>query len=439
MRLLRGLFLAAAAAVILLPGLQAQIPYVKQVLTANSGKFEFSPPYTDYVTLQSYRPDNGSVSTFGSIYTQSAQSVVTTGRRAFFAAQDSIAKYDLNTMARIAAVPDSGLNKMCLWNGKLLISRQYPVNQHFFEVRDTSDLSLVAEVTGISGDCGGVVATDDTVYVAVNGGWMGTQGKIAVIDPSNWTLKAEVPLGPDAIGIFDMYLWNGVIYSVNKTPYGMPDAGSVTVFNPADRSFNNVMIPFKVGGSSGIANGLLYLGLQNGIGSFDLVNWNIADTVIVPDPGSSVFTYILSSAVDSIHGRLYVNIGDYTTPGTCLVTNLQGDSLTSYPTGISSDAIALDYRVSGLGIAGQQGEGVMARIVPNPVTDRINMIFDRPVRIYSAMIIDILGRVITEQRQPDYPQNSISLRPGGLAPGTYYLKLFTAEGILEKPFVCGTR
>ena len=310
--------------------------YVKQVITSNSGKFEYLPPYNDYVTLQLYNPQNKQVSNFSTIYTQSSQAIVIGGHFGFIAAQDSIVKYDLNTFQRVAAIADTGLNRLALYKGRLLVSKQYPVTQDFLEVLDTSDLGAVAQVSGISGDCGGICSLNDTVYVAVNGGWMGTEGKLAIVDPSSWILKTEVNFGHKAVGIMEIYTYNDRIVSVNKTPYGIVDTGSVTIYTPANRSYNNVFLPTNVGAGSGIKDSLLYLGINYGIGSFNLNTLAIADPGIVQDPGSSVYTYIISSALDTLNGRIYVNIGDYVTPGHCLVTSLKGDSIDTFSTGISS-------------------------------------------------------------------------------------------------------
>lgn len=413
--------------------------YAKQVITSNSGKFEFSPPYTDFVTLQSFNPQSKLVNNFGAIFTQSSQSMVFTGSTGFFAAQDSIVKYDLNTLKRRGAVADSGLNRMIIYKGRLLISRQYPVSQHFFEVRDTSDLSLIAEVTGISGDCGGVCVVRDTVYVAVNGGWMGTEGKLAIIDPSTWTLKTEVALGSDAIGILDLYVWNDFIYSVNKTPYGMPDVGSVTNYDPSNRHFTNNLIPFKVGAGAGQSGGFLYLGLANGIGSFNMGTLKVADTVVVADPGSAMFTYILSAVVDSITGRLYTNIGDYATPGYCLVTSLAGDSLTSYATGISSDAIAVDYRMSGAGIHDNSGNEISLTLYPNPVTDRLKLSFSARVALSSIRISDLGGRTLKSMYADVISGTALEVDVTSLEPGMYYLIAESPDGRIVRPFAVARR
>ncbi|MEI8005532.1 MAG: T9SS type A sorting domain-containing protein [Bacteroidota bacterium] len=412
----------------------AQGSYVKQVITANSGKFEYAPPFTDYVTLESYNPQTTQIYTFGTVYTQSAQNVLISGHFAFFTAQDSIVKYDLNTFQRISAIADSGLNLMAIYKGRLLVSKQYPVTQGFLEVLDTSNLFLLTTVTGISGDCGGITTSADTVYVAVNGGWMGTEGKLAIIDPASWTLKTEVNFGHKAIGIFNLYRYNDKIISVNKTPYGVVDTGSITVYTPSTRGFNNVFLPKSVTAGSGIKDSLLYLGMNYGIGSVNLNSLKIADTVIVKDPGSSVFTYIISSALDTLNGLIYANTGDYTHAGTCIVTSIKGDSITEYPTGISSDGIAIDTRKYGAGIEGDQAGGISARLYPNPVHERLNIIVSENIHISAMKVIDVSGREMMEVRPGMSSTGKYEINVRALEAGVYYLLLMTADGRIVKQF-----
>jgi hypothetical protein len=409
--------------------------YVKQVITANSGKFEYVPPYTDFVTLETFNPQNNHFNTFSTIFTQSAQSILISGQVAFITAQDSIAKYNLNTLQRISVIADSGLNRMALYNGKLLVSKQYPVSQNFLEVLDTANLSLVTRIPGISGDCGGICSMNDTVYVAVNGGWMGTEGKLAIIDPGTWTLKTEVNFGHMAIGIWDLYPYKGRIFSVNKTPYGVIDTGSVTIYTPLNRSFSNIFIPCSIAAGTGIKDSLLYLGINYGIGSFNLNTLAIADTIIIPDPGSSVFTYIISSALDSLDGRIYTNIGDYTNPGYCLVTSQHGDSITSYSTGISSDAIALDYRTYPQGVRDNSGKEVLVRLFPNPVYDLLNVDLSVEVALNRIVIIDISGRELISFRPETSQANSYQISVHSLPSGMFYVILESSEGRIVKPFV----
>ncbi|MEI7490527.1 MAG: T9SS type A sorting domain-containing protein [Bacteroidota bacterium] len=407
---------------------------VKQVLTSNSGKFEYTPPYNDYVTLQSYDPLTKTINNFSSIFTQSSQSILVSRHVAYFATQDSIIKYNLNTLKRMAAIADSGLSRLALYNGKLLVSKQYPVTWNFLEVLDTANLGLIAEVPGISGDCAGIACVHDTVYVAVNGGWLGTEGKLAIVDPVSWTLKTEINFGHLAVGIWDLFEYKGKIISVNKTPYGVVDTGSVTVYVPSNRRNTSLFLPFNVSAASGIHDSLLYLGLNYGIASVNLNTGAVIDTAIIPDPGSAMFTYILSSAIDTLNGRIYTNIGDYVTPGYCLVTTLKGDSITSYQTGISSDAIAIDTRVYGVGIEDNSGRNIIVKLSPNPARDRLRISLPDQVGINSLIVTDLSGRELLSLAPGLSYRSGFEISVNSLSPGMYYLVLGTSEGTVVKPF-----
>lgn len=82
------------------------ILWVKQVLTANSGKFEYPPPYQDFVSLQAFDVLSQSVNEFSTIYTQSSQDILIMNNMAYFACQDSIVKYKLSDYSRLAAIAD---------------------------------------------------------------------------------------------------------------------------------------------------------------------------------------------------------------------------------------------------------------------------------------------------------------------------------------------
>lgn len=395
--------------------------YVRQVVTVNSGKFEYLPPFADHVTVQAFNPQSGAVNPFGTIYTQSGQAIVISGATAFVAAQDSIVKFDLNTMQRLGAVRDSGLAQIALAKGALIVSKQYPVVSRFVEVLDTATLGVIARIEGISGDCGGITLAGDTVYVAVNGGWMGTGGKLAVIDPATWTLKTEVDLGAGALGISSLFAYNGKVVSVNKTPYGVTGAGSVTLYNPADRTFNNVPLAHTIGMGTGVKGNLLYLMVDNGIGSFNLSTLAVEEAAIIPDPGSSLFRYFTSAVLDTLDNRIYANIGDYITSGTCLVTTLAGDSVTSFATGISSDAVAIDYRSYPAGLTGNHAPALTVQVYPNPVTELLQVSLGPDCSRGRMFVIDAMGRVVLSAAHSDMADCQVMISCGDWPAGLYHL------------------
>ncbi len=435
--------------VVIVTGIQSNLrgqgsnTWVKQTITANSGKFEFSPPYNDFVNVQAYNPVNSSVTAFNTIFTQSAQDIVINNGIAFVSAQDSIIKYNLDTYQRIAAIADSGISKMVIYNKYLVVSKQFPLFSNFVDILDTADLSLVDRVEGISGDCGGIAFTDNTVYVAVNGGWMGTSGKIAVIDPATWTLVREIDLGASAIGINNMYEYQGKIFSINKTPYGMPPVGSISRYNPADGSFFTKVIDVKIGNDAsnrdaapGLKDSVLYCIFNEGIGSFNLNTMEILDTVVISDPGSAMFTYILSSCIDTLNSRFHINIGDYISAGHCLVANLAGDSLTTYATGISSDAVAVDYRKYPLGYGDPSGKAEASlSLFPNPVGDLLTMKFRDATGIGAITITDINGRTVMSLDGTSVHDGSLSISVGHLTAGIYAVVAKGSTGLLTGKFI----
>ncbi|MBL6949369.1 MAG: T9SS type A sorting domain-containing protein [Bacteroidales bacterium] len=411
--------------------------YVKQVVTGNSGRFETMPPFLDYVSLQTYNPVSQVSDLFGTIFTQSVQDILIVGKYAYVTAQDSIAKYDLNTLERVTAVADSGVNKLGVYNGFLVISKQYPVAHYFATIRDTGDLSLVSNIGGISGDCMEIISVADSVYLAVNGGWMGTDGKIAVIDPNTWTLVREIQLGTDAVGIVNLYLYNGQILSVNKTPYGAPEQGSITMYDPVTATFKNYLFGVTMGYGVELSDSNLFVMMNEGIGIIHLPTMEIADTSRIPDPGSAGFIYITSAAFDTINDRFYVNIGDYLSPGYCLVANLAGDSITSYATGISTEAIAIDYRETVVGIPEPEADpgSIVQSLYPNPAYEWIHVSVKSDISVNEITIFDLSGKAIKRKVPIGTNAGSHRIDVSNLPAGLYFLAVSASTGSATQKFV----
>ena len=405
--------------------------WVNQVIIVNGGKFE-GPPYTDYVTVQKYDPVTLTSTVFDVIHTQSVQDVIIDGHFAYVAAQDSIVKYDIDTYQRVVAVADSGLSKLYKYGNKVLVSKQYPIKRFFLEVLD-ENLSLLARVQNISGECAGITSGVDTVFVAVNGGFSGTEGKIAHIKTSNWTVVGETNLGPDAVGIWNLYNYADKIYSVNRTPAGNPNRGSITVYDVFLGTFSNMIVDVLVGDGFGIKDNLLYLKMNEGLGSFDLVTKHIADTTIIPDPGSINRRYITAAAVDYINDLFYINLGNRSTYGVGEIATLAGDSIASYVTGINAEAIAIDYR-SPVGINLAENAKDFVNIYPNPVTDFLTLNFNGTETIKLIKITDLSGRVIHE-KYLNGNEKTMKFSCENLSSGVYLLSFLTENGMKTRKFI----
>ena len=405
--------------------------WVNQVIVVNGGRYEAGPTYTDYVTVQKVDPVTHAVTIFDKIYTQSTQDVIIDGHFAYVAAQDSIVKYDIDTYQRVVAIADSGMSKLYKYGNKVLVSKQSPVKRFFLEVLD-DNLSLLARVQGISGDCAGITSDGIIVFVAVNGGYAGTEGKLARINSTNWTVINETNFGADAIGIWNLYDYNGKIFSINRTPSGNPNQGSITVFDLFSSSFINHVFDINIGDGAGIKDNLLYLKMNEGLGSFDLDSKHIVDTTIIPDPGSANRKYILSAAVDIINSLFYINIGNRSSFGIGEIASLAGDSITSYTTGINAEAIAIDYRTP-VSIDPHQSIKDFVSIFPNPVNDFMTLSLNSDKTIKTIKITDLSGRVFY-QKILDGDEKTIKINCENLPGGVYLISFMTDNGVKTRKF-----
>ncbi len=410
---------------------QQKSEWVKDVISANGGKFEGTPPYTDFATVQAYDPSTQMVDVFNTIYTQSVQDVVINGNIAYVAAQDSIIMYNLDTYERMAAIADSGLSKLYIYKNALIVSKQYPVTRFFVEVLDANNLALLALVQNISGECAGIVAADDIVYVAVNGGFMGTSGKLAAINPNTWTLSNEYDLGQPAVGIYNLFSFGGYIFSVNKTPYGGADTGSVSRFNYLTGDFSTKVLGTRIGDGFGIKDNLLYLKMNEGMGSYNLQTQSIADTTIVPDPGSLLYITIHAGAIDYVNSRAYLHIGNRNTFGIGIVTTLTGDSITSFPTGINAEAIAIDYRTP---TGTTSLSSTPLSITPNPAEDHIIIRLSEEESFHSLKIYDLTGRTILSRNISGF-EKYIKVDCSEFPSGLYVISFRTSDGIQTRKFI----
>lgn len=405
--------------------------WVNQVIVVNSGKYESATPFLDYVTVQSYNPASQQTNVFGTIYTQSAQDIIINGNRAYIAAQDSIIMYNLDTYQRVAAIADSGLSKLCIYHNKLIVTKQWPVTRFFVEILDATNLALLARVQNISGDCGGATYDKDTIYVAVTQGYSGTEGRLACIATDTWTVAREINFGTAAIGIWNLYNYNGSIFSINRTPYGSGLVGSITNYNLYSRTFENKVLSANIGDGCGIRDNLLYLKYNGGIGAFDMNSNTMANTSVI-EPPMAINVFINSGAIDYLDGKLYLQYGNRPpTFGIGIVASSQtGDSLTSYPTGINAESVAIDYRTP-VGIDPVLTNQQSLTLYPNPVSDFLSISFNKPAGL--VKILDLTGRTVYENS--DISGSNIRIDCTNFPSGIYFVSLQSETGKITRKFI----
>ncbi len=406
---------------------------VRQVIIANGGKFEITPPFIDYVTVESYNLTTLDVNVFNTIYTQSVQDVLISGNHAYVTAQDSIVLYDIDNYQRIAIVKDSGVNKMALCNNRLIVTKQYPVNRFHVEILDAGTLGLIGFVDGIPGDCEGAALYGNNIYVAVDSGYQGVEGRLAIIDTTSWTLNNVVNFGSGAIGINSIYSYGGYIYCINRTPFGGGNVGSITRYDPSNGTFTTSTFGVKIGEGYGMAGNLLYLGMNNSIGSYNFDTQMIVDTSIISFFGSTGSIDIHSVGVDYINNKFYANLGSRTSPGEGVVYSFTGDSLTTYATGTNTDACAIDFR-NPTGVANNGSFKEPVSIYPNPATDFIRINLASGSTMNEIKILDLTGQIlVTRPVQKD--ENNIRISVSDYPSGVYLISFMTDQGTKVRKFI----
>ena len=402
----------------------------KQLIVASGGSF--SNP-DDYVSMSAFDPLNQTSNEFNTIFTQSVQDIIIEDNFAYVAAQDSIIKYDIETFTRLSAIAESNLNRLFIFDDKLVVSRQTgtagpPTDGYYVKIFNASDLSLIANIAGISSDAASSILVNDSLYVAISGTWEASEGKLAIIDTDNFELGREINFGTEAVGIYNLYSIGDTIYSVNKSPY-LATSGSITKYNSINSSFSTTTHQFVFGKGVGNDGNILYLGLNHGIGSYNLFNNEIIDEEIVPDPGSASYISICDGSFDHVNDLIYVTISDYYSFGEGKIYDLSGTLTGTFEAGISPEAIALQF-VDESGIENNT-ENIMFSFYPNPVSDVLNIRFTENNIPDEIFITDVFGRQIYNSKTLKSGNNNIdfSIFPSGL----YFLNLiFGNKKIIEK-------
>lgn len=369
---------------------------------------------SDFVELSIFEPNAQSQSAIGTVFTQSIQCIYANSGTLFVTATDSLASFDIDSQQKINSVAISGPNQICVCQENLFVSIQYPETENFVKVYNKESLELIKSVPEISTEAAGMIAIDDILYVAVPGGWSNTTGSLAVLDATTGNFISEFQFGEEAVGIYNLFLYNGKLLAVCKTPY-MGTTGSLLLFDLNTHtheifSFNNV-----IGKGLGIQNNLLYLILDYGIGTIDLETMTVSSH-LVADPGSANYIDFCSGVLDAEGERIYAATTDYWSFGTGFIFDLNGNEIGNFEAGISTEALTLDKRDNTY-LA--QDEVLKIEIYPNPATDFIVIHHPELSETATVNIIDNIGRLVYSQKIDTHS----SIQLPSLTKGLYHLSI----------------
>ncbi len=398
-----------------------------QLIVASGGAF--SNP-NDFVSLAAYNPITQATTNFGEIKTQAVQAVCINEDVLYVTATDSIVAYNLDTYQRIAAVAVQGVRYMLVSGEMLVVSIQYPATENFIRIFNKNSLQYLGSISQISDEAAGMVLYDGKIYVAVPGSWMSTVGKLAVLNAVDGSFIEEIELGSNGEGIHDLFVNNGKVLSVNRSPWGST-TGTISVFDPVSKTVDHHTFPYHIGKGFAINEQSLYVFMNDAVGVINLVDWTVTHAALLPDPGSSSFIYYADAVLDGLNGRIYATVTDYFSMGEGYIYDLEGSLKGNFAAGISAEALALDYRQPSFNT---EITYATVSVSPNPASSslfiglKIEMARGR-YNIYSSS-----GKVL---QSGDF--NSAinkSLDVSALSAGCYVLAVFSEDGtVLRCTFI----
>lgn len=362
---------------------------VKQVIHVSGGVYEFSSPYSDYVTISAYLPQSDTSSfVFDTIFTQSVQDVVVSDGMAYVTAQDSLISYNIDNYQRVNAIALSGINLLNVWNDYLLVGRGNGIGSDFFQIYDANNLQLVKTITEITDETFGITVNNDFAYIAIPGNWASTVGKVAIVDLQNLQYIKEYDLDTLGQGIREIFVHNNKLITLNTMSYGAT-YGVVSKIDLSNDSIEHTIIdmPFGNGFSLcgiNVKNHELYFVMNGNIAAFDLNTKLLSDTSLIS------FTETIAEAIfDTINNLFYITTTDYFSYGNGYVYDLQGSFLENFSVGISTQALAVDYRNT-TNYANINSKYNL-KLYPNPSQDYITI--DATDDINNILIFDLLGKL----------------------------------------------
>jgi hypothetical protein len=344
------------------------------------------------------------------------------------AAEDSLVKFDLETNTKLVTTYQPNLSRLYASEEVLYVSLRSdlngpPADGVYLRAFDF-ELNELYETTEISMDAAGICRINDSIYVAVPGDWQATEGRFAVLS-ADFSYFREENWGSNAVGIYDLIPNANTIYAVNKSPYGAT-TGSVSTYNTQTTEVNTHIIPYVVGKGVALMNNLLYLGVDYGIGSYNINTNQMVDSQIVPDPGSANYINIAAAVLDPVNEKFYVTITDYFSMGQGIVYDINGTELGNFDAMVSAEAMALHYDIQN---AVNEPQDLSISIYPNPVVNQIYINSHKDIT--EIAIYNLNGQLVTSM--PANSSNVYSLQD--LKRGSYLLKIKNTDGIAIQKLV----
>jgi len=406
--------------------IHAQNPYVHQVIFLNEGWYDFwndtlmVPP-----SVGTYDPLSKTYTEFAVITDADFATDVIVDDAIYVAADNSVIKYDKNSLQEMDRINVNGVRKLAIWNNQLLVTRgDYLVTfNSYFQVYDKATLSLIYELDALSGPkyaSEGIAIISDTAYLAVNNGFdFGNEtALIGIVDLNSQTYAGEVDMGFDARNPDGVMQDDNYVYTLNNKDFS---SSSISRYDPATRTVvvvNNVAANSGCG-TSVLANDHIYFMeyAVSALARFDVSALAIVDTLM----NTSAYYGL---ADDKINQQLYATVTDYVSSGRAYLLEYNGTIKDSFDVGVSAGNIAFDVRTT----TGMD-EHLLPHLMvsPNPTSGMIFISSDE--HLGHVRVMNSVGEVISMNH---LAQHNIMIDLALYPSGIYLIAVGTSERVAYK-------
>ena len=349
--------------------------YLHQVLVLNEGYFDFSlnqtvvPP-----TIGSYDPISEVYTTIDTLTnSRFASDMIIEGDFVYVAADNTLYKYDKNTMNIVATQSISGIRNLAVWNDKIAVSRGDYDNTTFtpilfnsyLQFYNTSDLSFYSELDTITGpkwSTQNMIVENDNLYITINNAFEfgNEKGIVGVVDMTSMLYINEIALGPDGKNPDNLLIRGNKLYTVNNKDWSGASISEIDITSSNSTTTNISLVSTGCGTSCLKDDKIIYQISQD----TELYEW---DLLAAPNAGSPLgFSQnFYELAVNNLDGYIYASSTDFFSYGTINIYDQNNDFVKSFNTSITPGKIIFDTRNTSVSIN-----------EINPIITKENTIFD---------------------------------------------------------------
>ena len=349
--------------------------YLHQVLVLNEGYFDFSlnqtvvPP-----TIGSYDPVSEVYTTLDTLTnSRFASDMIIEGDFVYVAADNTLYKYDKNTMNIVATQSISGIRNLAVWNDKIAVSRGDYDNTTFapilfnsyLQFYNTSDLSFYSELDTITGpkwSTQNMIVENDNLYITINNAFEfgNEKGIVGVVDMTSMSYINEIDLGPDGKNPDNLLIRGNKLYTVNNKDWSGASISEIDITSSNSITTNISLVSTGCGTSCLKDDKIIYQISQD----TELYEWDLLATPNAGSPlGFSQNFYEL--AVNNLDGYIYASSTDFFSYGTINIYDQNNNFVKSFNTSITPGKIIFDTRNTSVSIN-----------EINPLIGKENTIFD---------------------------------------------------------------